>query len=119
MIARLPVNVEAPDFPAMQSLPPAVFVTDEAAVHSPPYSRANVRVLASLDMNRVDKSLARDPNDKEVPIAWAKTYGKGRVFYSTLGHSDESWDNPLVQRMFFDALRWALGLVDGDAKPRP
>ena len=117
LVAKLPVNVEAPDFPAMQSLPPSYFVMDEAAVHLAPYSRENVRVLASVDMNRVDRSLARDPNDKDVPIAWAKTYGKGRVFYSTLGHSDESWDNPLVQRMFFDAIRWAMGLVEGDATP--
>jgi type 1 glutamine amidotransferase len=50
-------------------------------------------------------------------VAWAKSYGKGRVFYSTLGHLPESWDNPVVQRMYFEAIRWALRLSDGDATP--
>jgi type 1 glutamine amidotransferase len=56
--------------------------------------------------------------DGDFPVAWAKTYGKGRVFYSTLGHADESWDNPVLGRMYLEALRWALRLVDGDATPR-
>lgn len=113
----LPIIVEDPAFPAMSSLPPAWTVYDEAAVHLPPYSRDNVRVLARLDIDKLDRDLARDPSQTDVPIAWAKHYGEGRTFYSTLGHSDESWDNPLVQRMFFDAIRWALGLVEGDATP--
>jgi len=113
----LPVIVEDPAFPAMQSLPATFTVHDEAAVHLPPYSRDNVRVLARLDLDSIDHDLARDPADNDVPIAWAKTYGKGRVFYSTLGHSDQSWDNALVQRMFFDAIRWSMGLVDGDVTP--
>jgi hypothetical protein len=41
------------------------------------------------------------------------------VFYSTLGHADTSWDNPALQQMYFNALRWTLRLVDGDATPRP
>ena len=32
-----------------------------------------------------------------------KTYGKGRVFYSTLGHVVESWDDPVLQQMYFNA----------------
>jgi type 1 glutamine amidotransferase len=118
LVANLPITVEDPAFPAMSSLPPAFQVVDEVAVHKAPYARGNVRVLASLDFDKVDRSLARDPRDTDVPVAWAKPYGKGRVFYSVLGHSDESWDNPLVQRMFVDALRWATGLVPGDASPR-
>ena len=113
----LPIIIEDPLFPAMNSLPPIFTVFDEAAVHLPPYSRKNVRVLARLDLESVDHNLARDPDVNDVPIAWAKTYGKGRTFYSTLGHSDQSWDNPLVQRMFFDAIRWSMGLVEGDATP--
>jgi len=48
-----------------------------------------------------------------------KMYGKGRVFYSSLGHALGTWDNPDVYRMYFDALKWSLGLTDGDATPRP
>ena len=54
-----------------------------------------------------------------IPAAWAKSYGKGRVFYSILGHEAEDWDNPALNRMYFEAMRWALRLVDDDATPRP
>ena len=57
--------------------------------------------------------------DGDFPVAWAKNYGKGRVFYSTLGHATESWDTPLIQTMYYEAIKWALGLTDGDATPRP
>lgn len=115
---ELPIVVEDAGHPAMQALPSQFTVFDEAAVHQAPYSRDKVRVLASLDLASVDPALGRDPaNDRDVPIAWVKEYGKGRVFYSTLGHSDQSWDNPQVQQMFLDALRWALGVVEGDATP--
>jgi type 1 glutamine amidotransferase len=46
-------------------------------------------------------------------------YGKGRVFYSSLGHAPSTWDNPDVYHMYFEALKWSLGLSDGDATPRP
>jgi type 1 glutamine amidotransferase len=52
-----------------------------------------------------------------VHVAWSKTYGKGRVFYATLGHAPESWDNPQIQKMYFEALKWAMGLSEGGAKP--
>jgi type 1 glutamine amidotransferase len=52
-------------------------------------------------------------------VAWVKKYGKGNVFYSTFGHPDSAWDNPNVQAMYFEAIRWALGLVDYTPKPHP
>ncbi|MEY3659377.1 MAG: ThuA domain-containing protein [Pseudohongiellaceae bacterium] len=114
----LPIVVEDPQFPAMQGLPATFSVHDEAAVHQAPYSRDNVRVLASVDLDQLDPELGRSPaTDRDVPIAWAREYGKGRVFYSVLGHSDQSWDDPLVQQLFLNALRWSLGLVEGDATP--
>src|SRR4029453_18199827 len=55
--------------------------------------------------------------DGDYPVAWAKMHGKGRVFYATLGHAPESWDNPQIQKMYFEALKWAMGLSEGGAKP--
>ena len=45
-------------------------------------------------------------------------YGKGRVFYSTLGHVTENWDRPDVQAMYVGAIKWALRLVDADVTPK-
>ena len=46
-------------------------------------------------------------------------YGKGRVFYSTLGHVDTNWDQPEMQQMFVHAIKWAMRLEDADVTPRP
>jgi type 1 glutamine amidotransferase len=55
--------------------------------------------------------------DGDFPAAWAKSYGKGRVFYSILGHETDSWDSPVIQQLYFNAMKWALKLVDADLTP--
>jgi len=46
-------------------------------------------------------------------------YGKGRVYYSTLGHVEQNWDDPRLQRMYVEAIKWAMGLVNAAVTPRP
>jgi type 1 glutamine amidotransferase len=48
-------------------------------------------------------------------------YGKGRVFYSTLGHTQEAWNDPDIRKMYFEAIRWVLGMTEGStaSHPRP
>ncbi|PYR31240.1 MAG: ThuA domain-containing protein, partial [Acidobacteria bacterium] len=82
------------------------------------FSREKIRVLAHLDASKLD--LTRPlvhRKDGDFPAAWAKSYGKGRVFYSILGHDANDWDNPALSTMYVEAIRWALGLVDADASP--
>ena len=57
--------------------------------------------------------------DGDYPLAWAKMYGKGRVFFGSFAHGNETWDRRDIQQMYFEAMRWALGLTDGDPKPHP
>jgi type 1 glutamine amidotransferase len=117
-VTTLPVVVEAPDFPAMQGFRSPVMVRDEH-YQLKEFSRAKVRVLARLDQTALDlKAPLVHRTDGDFPVAWAKMHGQGRVFYSTLGHEPESWDDPMIQSMYFQAIRWALRLVDGDATPR-
>ena len=115
------VRIEAPDFPAMKHFPPTFTRTEEYYVLRPvPYSREHVRVLASLDPASVDlKNPDLHRTDQDFPVALARTYGKGRTFWSTFGHTPETWDDPAIRTMYFEAMRWVLGLVDGDATPRP
>jgi uncharacterized protein len=48
-------------------------------------------------------------------------YGKGRVFYSTLGHTEEAWEDPDIRKMYFEAIKWALGMTEEStaSHPRP
>lgn len=113
------VVVDDPRFPAMAQFPKRAVFNDEH-YQLKDFSRGKLRVLAHLDASKLDlKAPLVHRKDADFPVAWAKTYGKGRVFYSTLGHADTAWDNRAIQQMYLDAIRWALGLVPGDASPRP
>jgi hypothetical protein len=109
---------EDPGFPATKHLP-ATFNVAEEFYQASEYSRDKIRVLLRLDVAKLPPHPELRRTDGDFPLAWAKAYGKGRVFYSAFGHAASTWDNPDVYRMYFEALRWALGLSDGDATPRP
>ncbi len=113
------VIVEDPDFPGMQFFPQVFSFRDEF-YQAKDFSVTDSRVLMRLDPASLDMSARGvNPADAPYPITWAKTYGKGRVFYSTFAHDAGTWDNPAVRRMYFGAMQWALGLKDADVTPRP
>lgn len=114
-----PVVVEDPAFPGMQFFP-RVFQFHDEFYQIKDFSPAKSRVLMRLDTAGLDMQ-ARGVNPADAPyaITWAKTYGKGRVFYSALGHDAATWDNPAIERMWFNAIEWALGVVPADVTPRP
>src|SRR5262245_3102039 len=109
---------EDPSFPATRHLPPAFAFTDEF-YQAKAFTRDTIRVLLRLDLSKLPPNPELHRADGDFPHAWAKSYGKGRVFYSSLGHAASTWDNPEVYRMYFEALKWSLGLTDGDTTPRP
>jgi type 1 glutamine amidotransferase len=117
-VASAKIIVERPDSPMMQGFATGQTLVDEHYQMLPtPYSRSEVDVLARLDPDSVDLS---NPGvhrtDRDFPIAWIKPYGKGRVFYSYIGHPDAAWDDPRVQTMYREAIRWAM---DGGMTPQP
>jgi hypothetical protein len=118
-ITEAPIIVEDPDFPGMKFFPPVFDFRDEfyqISAFSPEKSRVLMRLDTSkLDMTKRGVHTANAP----FPLTWAKMYGKGRVFYSSLGHDASTWDNPDIQRMWFNAIEWALGLKDADVTPQP
>ena len=108
---------EGPDFPATKHFPPSFAFNDE--FYQPKdHSREKIDVLLRLDLTNVPPNQGLHLNG-DYPLAWSKMYGKGRVFYGSFAHSSETWDIRNVQQMYFEAMRWALGLVDADPKPHP
>jgi len=113
------VFVEDRDFLATRHFPPRIEITDEIYQFKD-YSRDRVRVLMSIDVSTVDltkKGVHR--TDKDFAVTWVRQYGKGRMFYSSLGHREEVWDRPDIQKMWVEGVKWAMGLTPGDATPRP
>jgi type 1 glutamine amidotransferase len=51
------------------------------------------------------------------PITWARTHGKGRVFYTSMGHREDVWENPMYQALLLGALGWSTGVIDASVEP--
>ena len=100
--------LRAPDTVVAQHLPAQFTIKDEIYQHKN-FSREKVHVLARLDASKLDYT---KPNihrtDRDFAVAWSKMYGKGRVFYATFGHAAETWDDPRIQKLYLEALKWAL-----------
>ncbi len=113
-----PLVVEDSKFPGMQYFP-ASFVLQDEIYQIKDFSRENVRVLLSLDPEKLDltrKGVKR--TDKDFAVIWARNYGKGRVLYNGLGHVQAVWERPDFQRMLTEMVQWSMGLIPGDATPR-
>jgi type 1 glutamine amidotransferase len=113
------IRVDDRTFPATKHFAPSFEITDEIyQLHR--YSREKVRVLMTLDVSSVDlKAKNVERTDNDFAITWARQWGKGRVFASVLGHRAEVWDNPDIQKMWLEGIRWALGLTEGDTTSIP
>ena len=114
-----PIINEAPNFPAVRHFPHAFTKRDE--IYQPKaWSRDKVNVLLSLDPTKLDYNNPRvHRQDHDFAVAWSKMYGKGRVFYSTLGHTKEAWDDPDITKMYFEAIKWVLGMTEGSTASHP
>jgi type 1 glutamine amidotransferase len=51
------------------------------------------------------------------PETWARMHGKGRVFFSSLGHREDVWKKPEYEALLIGALNWTTGLADADVTP--
>jgi type 1 glutamine amidotransferase len=138
-----PVIIEDQDFPATRHFAAKRLVLfDEMYMPKmETFSRSKVNVLMRLDESKLGAPLnagvvgGPEPpppppggrgrtrvelrSDRDFAITWAKTYGKGRVFYSSLGHTKESWADPDVTRMYLEAIKWVLGLTEGSVASHP
>jgi len=110
------IIVEDQNFPATKHLPKDFTIKDEIYQHKD-WSREKVHVLAHLDPANLDFTKPDiHRTDKDFAVAWAKMYGKGRVFYSTFGHAAETWDDPRIQKLYLGAVKWALRQEGEDIK---
>jgi type 1 glutamine amidotransferase len=74
--------------------------------------------------NNLHVLLAQEPGLKgnmydrpAYPATWARQHGKGRVFYTSMGHREEVWLNPIFQSILLGGLAWSFGDVQADVTP--
>jgi uncharacterized protein len=112
-----PIVVEDPAFPGMKQWPQSFVLRDEI-YQMKNFSRDKVHVLMSLDTSRLDLANPKVHRaDRDFVVTWVKMYGKGRVYYSTLGHPEDNWDDPRLQVMYTEAIKWAMRLTNADLSP--
>jgi len=87
------------------------------------YSRANVRVLTSVDyaaMSAEDKAKEEYPRaDGDYALSWVRHEGKGRVFYEAHGHNEKVYANKTLLAHVLYGMQYVLGDLPADDRPRP
>jgi len=99
------------EHPATRHLGPVYSVFDEIYLLKN-FDRTKVHGLLTLD---------RHPNygtPGDYPIAWSKEFGKGRLFYTSLGHREDVWLSSDYQKHIVGGIKFALGLEKGDSEPQ-
>ena len=103
-MAEFDTKVVEPSHPIMAGLKP--FRTrDETYVHT----KHNERDRVVLQV--------RAEGDRDEPWTWARTQGKGRVFYTAYGHDESTWNQPGFLDLIERGLRWAAGAKAAPADP--
>lgn len=72
-----------------------------------------VQDTSMMKTNGAD-SVYKRPN---YPETWARKDGKGRVFYTSMGHREDMWTNPVFRGVLVGGLNWAVKNVDADVTP--
>jgi len=102
--------VQDPDHPACKGLPSSFKIFDEIYEFKN-WDRGKVHVLLSMHKH------PQKDEQGDFPVAWTNRVGKGRMFYTSLGHREEVYANEVYLKHLTGGLMWALGLAKGSDKP--
>jgi hypothetical protein len=96
-------------------------VSDEAYQFQEPDLRGRLHVLLSIDTVKTDTAGRRflpiRQQDKDFPVSWIKPHGKGRVFYTSLGHNPNIFWHAAIAQHFLAGIQYAIGDLPADDTP--
>ena len=118
------VKVDEPDHPLnapFKGKPQLQIVDETYTFGRNVYSRANLRVLTSVDyakMTAEDKAKEQHPRDDgDYALSWIRREGKGRVFYEAHGHNEKVYAiTPLLEHVML-GMQYVLGDLPADDSP--
>jgi type 1 glutamine amidotransferase len=125
-----------PAHAATRPIPAGFRVFDEIYIIKS-YEKSKVHALMGLDAHpnlaQLSDAEKASSQGRYFPISWCKEFGKGRVFYTSLGHREDVWDptwkegtpdrknTPEIARTYQEhilgGIKWALKLAEGDGTP--
>lgn len=101
--SNYPVKCEAPDHPIMQGFPKD-YKTARDELYIIEKVWPNTKVLAT--------SISEKTGELH-PVFWTNTYGKARVFGTTYGHSNATFEDPVFLKTLIRGIEWAAGKTSG------
>ncbi|HET9468190.1 MAG TPA: ThuA domain-containing protein [Vicinamibacterales bacterium] len=120
------LKIDDPSSPLMKPFGTEPFThTDEFYIFPPysPYSREKQRVLMSIDVDKSDRGfggrfseLSTRP-DQDYGVAWVKGYGKGRTYFTPLGHTTIMYTDKRWTAHLLAAIQYLLGDIEHDETP--
>ena len=92
--------------PLVSFIGPSLVVSDE--IYQIRDFAGGSHVVLRLDPSSVDLGRANVHHHPHGwPLAWTRSYGSGRVFYTALGHEEAVWRDPRFQTLLRNAVQWA------------
>ena len=116
---KIKLKVEDPKHAAAAGFKDGDEITDEIyQFKDAPYSREKLHIILSVDNSSIDiEKKGVNRKDKDFAIAWGQEYGKGRSFYTSLGHRKEVWKDERFQKHLIGGLQWAVKRAEGSSAP--
>jgi sugar phosphate isomerase/epimerase/type 1 glutamine amidotransferase len=117
------LKMDEPSHPVNRAFEGKSFiVSDEVFQFSEPYTRDRLRILLAIDTDKTDTSeyrriLPERRADKDIAISWIRNYGRGRVFYTSLGHNAHINWNKKVLVHYLDGIQFTMGDLYAPAAP--
>lgn len=115
------VKIDDPKSPLTKMFTGPFEMRDEAFQFREPGPRERLHVLLSIDAEKTGmanrKILKQRREDMDFPISWIKGYGKGRVFYTTMGHNQEAFTTKVFLEHYLAGIQFAIGDLKADATP--
>ena len=110
--ATAPLIVADPKFPGISAIPKDWTLHEEWYTYK--HYAPDLHVILVQDTAAIPQPSYARPN---YPETWARMQGKGRVFYTSLGHRNDVWENPVFESILMGGMDWALGRVSADVTP--
>jgi uncharacterized protein len=106
---RATVRVTDPSFPGMTGTAQSIEILEEWYTFK--NLTGDLHAILVLDTETMRGGDYGRPN---FPVSWTRQHGKGRVFYTALGHREDVWESSFFQNHLTGAIAWALGQVQAD-----
>lgn len=108
---KVKMEIVSPNFPGLKGLESFAMLEEWYTFHK---FLPDLHVILVQETKGMHDQLYQRPS---FPATWARQYGKGRVFYTSMGHREDIWTSPIFQQITLGGIAWALGNVDADVTP--